>query len=294
MTDKSIRYIIVSIFFLQFFSCSPYSKEDNQQVLRIFAVNYPLAYFAERIGGKHVKVINLIPKGVDPAGWSPGKGDLDKIASCDLILLNGNGFASWVEHAELPSSKTVNTTQMVKDHYLSYRENKAMVPCTWIDFDMAKIQAGAVKKALVKRLPQYARDFENGFLKLYHDLNKLNKKMVLVSDKLPCDVLYLYAARPVYDYWANAYQLRLVNLDWTPGIDTKESQWHELNKLLETKPSNAILWEIHPPEEIRRKLQNDFDLQSVVFNPCVQKPDSGDFITVMNQNLDNLYEYSKY
>ena len=39
--------------------------------LTVYAVNYPLAYFAERIGGDDVVVHFPVPAGDDPAFWSP-------------------------------------------------------------------------------------------------------------------------------------------------------------------------------------------------------------------------------
>ena len=39
--------------------------------LQVFTVNYPLAYFAERIGGDHVEVHFPAPVDVDPAFWKP-------------------------------------------------------------------------------------------------------------------------------------------------------------------------------------------------------------------------------
>ena len=37
------------------------------QPLNIYTVNYPLAYFAERIAGDQAKVVFPAPPGVDPA-----------------------------------------------------------------------------------------------------------------------------------------------------------------------------------------------------------------------------------
>ena len=44
--------------------------------LYIYVVNYPLKYFAERIGGEHVKVEFPVPAGADPAYWNPDLADI--------------------------------------------------------------------------------------------------------------------------------------------------------------------------------------------------------------------------
>ena len=44
---------------------------DDDGKLSVYVVNYPLQYFAERIGGDRVQVTLPAPADVDPAYWSP-------------------------------------------------------------------------------------------------------------------------------------------------------------------------------------------------------------------------------
>ena len=80
--------------------------------LVIYTVNYPLAYFAERIGNDLVEVHFPAPTGEDPAFWSPDGDTIAAFQEADLILLNGAGYAKWVERAALPSSKVVNISTL--------------------------------------------------------------------------------------------------------------------------------------------------------------------------------------
>jgi len=77
--------------------------------------NYPLKYFAERIGGPHVKVILPVPSGQDPVYWTPTIADITAYQQSDLILLNGAGYAKWVKKVSLPRSKTVDTSRQLKE-----------------------------------------------------------------------------------------------------------------------------------------------------------------------------------
>jgi len=64
--------------------------------LNLYVVNYPLKYFAERIGGEHVKAVFSTPADVDPAYWNPDVVNVSAFQKADLILLNGAGYAKWV------------------------------------------------------------------------------------------------------------------------------------------------------------------------------------------------------
>jgi zinc transport system substrate-binding protein len=89
--------------------------------LEIITVNYPLAYFAERILGEHGNVSFPAPAGVDPAYWSPEPEIIAEYQQADLILLNGAGYAAWTANATLPRSRLVNTTAALTDQLISWR-----------------------------------------------------------------------------------------------------------------------------------------------------------------------------
>ena len=78
--------------------------------LLIYTVNYPLAYFAERIGGDSVEVVFPAPDGIDPAFWQPTTTDILGYQSADLILLNGAGYAKWLSRVSLPAAGLVDTS----------------------------------------------------------------------------------------------------------------------------------------------------------------------------------------
>ncbi|MCP5119336.1 MAG: zinc ABC transporter solute-binding protein, partial [bacterium] len=83
----------------------------------VYAVNYPLAYFAERIGGDLVEV--RLPA---PAGKEPGAEEVAAIQKADLILLQGSGYARWVDTVSLPLSRTVDTTAGFRERYIEIED----------------------------------------------------------------------------------------------------------------------------------------------------------------------------
>ena len=74
----------------------------------IAAVNYPLAYFAERLGGDAVEVLFPVPADRDPAFWRPKLAEIAAIQQADVIALNGAGYAGWTTKASLPRSRVAN------------------------------------------------------------------------------------------------------------------------------------------------------------------------------------------
>jgi len=74
---------------------------------------------------------------------------------------------------------------------------------------------------------------------------------------------------------------------WKPGVSLKNKDIDELKKGLRKYPSHLMIWEAKPLAASIQAL-NKMGLQSLVFNPAAKVPEQGDFMTVMNSNIDKL------
>jgi zinc transport system substrate-binding protein len=271
------------------------AKETDK--LKVFAVNYPLYYFAERIGGAHLDLIYPIPNDVDPAYWVPGQ-SLADIQSCDLILANGADYAKWMAKVSLPSSKVVNTSEADTSKYIRTEQGTThshggsgehvhadYAFTTWLDFNIAIDQAEAIKNALVKKRPEYADDYSANFEALKSELIDFDKAMIEIGANFQGQTLF--ASHPVYQYLAVAYGLNIISEHWEPGEMPSDEQWINFKSNLIEHPSNIMLWEGQPSEEVTSSLQ-ELGVTSVLFNPCGNKPFEGDFLSVMHDNINRL------
>jgi zinc transport system substrate-binding protein len=68
---------------------------------------YPLAEAAQRIGGDCVAVTDLTPPGVEPHDLELTPGDVEALASADVVLLMGGGFQPAVERGAATAEGTV-------------------------------------------------------------------------------------------------------------------------------------------------------------------------------------------
>ncbi len=70
----------------------------------IWASNYPLSFFAEKISGKPEIVIFPEIEG-DPAFWEPNTADILTMQQSDIILLNGATYEKWLTGVALPKRR---------------------------------------------------------------------------------------------------------------------------------------------------------------------------------------------
>jgi len=266
--------------------------------LKAYVVNYPLKYFAERIGGENVKVVFPAPGDVDPAYWIPDIATIAAYQQADLILLNGAGYAGWVAKVSLPRSKLVNTSKKFQDRIITIKgavthshgpggahAHEGAAFTTWIDFDLATLQARAIAKAFIRRKPDFRKKFEDNFAVLEKDLAALSREIQSTVSKNSSKPLV--ASHPVYDYFSRRYGLNIQSVHWEPDEIPDDRQWAELNSILKAHPAKWMIWEGQPGPIPVKKLKA-IGIESLVFDPCANKPVQGDFLSVMHRNVENL------
>ncbi len=266
--------------------------------LTIYTVNYPLAYFAERLAGDLAEVRFPAPPDVDPAFWKPGADVVAAYQRADLILLNGAGYAKWVDRASLPRSRLVDTSRAFADKYIQAptavthshgpggaHAHAGTAFTTWLDLSQAAQQAETIAQALIRKRPAAKDRISRNLAALKSDLLALDAR--IAETAAPSRDRPLLASHPVYQYLARRYGLNLRSVLWEPETVPNKQQWAELEHLLGEHRATWMLWEAEPAPESVERLRA-LGVQSVVFNPCANRPTTGDFLSVMRNNAGSL------
>ena len=156
---------------------------------------------------------------------------------------------------------------------------------TWIDPELAIKQYEEIKNSLIKILPDNNEVFDANFSSLKNDLIKVDNSLKDIFAKYSDKPLI--ASHPVYQYLQRRYQLNLKSVHWEPDEYPNPEKTLELIKILKEHPASIMIWEDETLPETTQKLQ-EMEIKSVVFNPCGNVPDNGDYLSVMNSNINNL------
>lgn len=288
-------------------SCSPRTVAPSQEKghptgrLQIAVANYPLAYFVERIGSLEVDVIYPVPADVDPAFWQPKDDEVARLQKADLIVMNGATYSKWAEKVTLPEDKVLDTSASFKDRFIQVKSavthshgkqgehsHDGTAFTTWLDFQQAIVQADAICSALQKLKPESIEMFALNFDLLKRDLLMLDSRMDAVSKKLAGQPIV--ASHPVYQYWARRYNLDLQAVLWEPEEVPTEAQMTDLKNILAGHPAKVMIWEGEPAPESVAKLKA-IGLAGVVFDPCGNKPEKGDWHEVMAADISALENF---
>lgn len=275
-------------------------QEDDRGPPSVCAVNYPLAYFAGRIAGDSVEVVLPVPGDIDPATWVPDADSITELQRADLVLLNGAGYEGWLQRATLPRSRLVDTSAAFADRLIPVvndvthshgptgdHSHAGTAFTTWLDCEFAIEHARAVLSALVRLRPENKAEYRERFAELERDLQELDSELKAVTVRIGDQPLLF--SHPVYQYLERRYSLNGRSLHWEPGEMPEEAQWRELSGMLSSNPAAWMIWEGTPHPEAVGRLEG-LGVKSVVFRPAGNKPASGDYMSVMQDNLRALQQ----
>lgn len=283
-------------------SCSGGGKDETVRSQAggkrtVYVVNYPLQYFAERIGGEHIDVVLPAGEDGDPAFWEPTPENIAAYQSADLILLNGAGYAKWVPKVSLPQSRMVDTSALFANALIDIEEavthshgpggehaHTGTAFTTWLDFSLAAEHVHAITNAFGQRWPEHADAFRDEANLLIAELEALDDGIgaMIAGDHQP-----VVASHPVYQYLARRYGVNLRSVVWEPKTVPTERQWAELQQILESHPAKWMMWEGVPNVESIARL-GAMGVGSIVFDPCGRRPEDGDFMSAMRDNVSAL------
>ncbi|KIN75007.1 Periplasmic solute binding protein [Sulfitobacter noctilucae] len=263
----------------------------------IATVNYPLAYFAERLVGDTADVLFPVPAGVDPSFWRPGIVEISAMQAADVIAFNGAGFATWTTKVSLSRSRIVDTSAGFSDHYISTEtithshgedgahSHTGTANYFWLDFSLAARQAETLAAGLIRRMPDAEASITLNLEALTNDLAALD------ASAKDLNALVAGAAaissHPRYQYFGRAYGLDITPMEWDANEAVTEEQWKNLEAVVAETGAKLFIWEATPAPEARARIK-DMGLVDIVFPPLSNRPASGDFLNGMITSVEQV------
>ena len=312
-TKQIINYLVLALLIIlgvgKLSSCSAPNSPSDSSILKpevsnnkptVYVTNYPLKYFGDRISRNKIIVKFPIPPDIDPAFWQPDSKIISQLQQGDLIFLNGATYEKWLDQVSLPESKLINTSSKFQDKYLPIKSaithshgpegehsHTDTAFTTWLNLQFALQQAETIRDALSQMMPSQQATFAANYGALEKDLLDLDRQLQSIVATKP-DQKFI-ASHPVYDYLKQRYGIKLESVHWEPEPYPTEEQWQQLQVILQKHPAQWMIWEGNPNQETVTKLKT-MGINSLVFAPVANTPDTGDFLSIMQQNIQNLQQ----
>jgi zinc transport system substrate-binding protein len=292
--------IIITAVFVTAFYAPQNKPEDNK--LEVVATFYPLAFFAQQIGGEEVTVKQLIPDNTEVHSWQPALADILAIDEADVILYNGVSLDHWFEDDVLPvidsSNKVIIETaagiQLLETGQANDHEHVGLYdPHTWISPFIAKQQAQNIYEALTQKDPANTDYYTERWQTLKTKFEELdNNYMSELSTKHKEDIFDSHAA---FGYLADRYGFKQygvigISADEQPSAST----YTNLVELMLEHETYVVYVDPVYVGESAQTLRNELerlsghDVQILKLYLMLGTIDGLDYCGQMEKNLENL------
>jgi zinc transport system substrate-binding protein len=222
------------------------------EALPVFVSILPQKYFVEQLAGDHVAVAVMVAPGANPATYEPKPRQMAALAAAKAYFAVGVPFeAVWLPRIQAanPRMRVVDTAAGIDkrpmaahahegggdhDHHHDARPQEVLDPHVWLSPPLVKIQARAIRDALVALDPIHQADYDAGLARFGEQIDGLDHELrETFAGRAGMGFMVFH---PAWGYFADAYGLEQIPIE----IEGKDPKPAQLQELIETARSRDI------------------------------------------------------
>jgi zinc transport system substrate-binding protein len=232
--------------------------------IKAFVSLLPMAYFVERVGGPNVEVSVLVGPGQDPHTFEPTPRLMAKLANARVLFKMGFPFEETIIKKIGSTFKNVEVVDLqqgirlrtmteeeaaaekaedehghghahgeVEDHERRH-EAGDLDQHTWLDPQLAKIQARTIAETLIRIDSVHKDQYEKNLKDFQADLDTMHQQ--LTKALAPVKGKSFFVFHPAYGYFGDAYGLKQIPVQ----IGGKEPTARQLARLIELAKEDGV------------------------------------------------------
>lgn len=281
-----------------FIGCTGNGGEVQAEKLQVAASIYPLAFFAEQIGGDLVDVTALVPQGLEPHDYEPSPNDLKSVYNADLVVFNGANLEPWMEDLELElaedSVELFEAATYVELIPLSDEENSEWDPHLWLDPIRAKMIVESLANTMAGLNSENAETYQNNAKVLMAELDKLNEDFMMELALMSCSAREFVTAHEAFAYLAERYGLTMIPISGiNPQDEPSIKELEEISKVVDEHGLTTIYIETLVSSAYAETISEETGATLMVLNPlegltAADVAAGENYFSIMRRNFGNL------
>jgi zinc transport system substrate-binding protein len=255
---KGIVIAILLVFVAWWAGVPAHAQNKPAGKVKAFVSILPAAYFVERVGGPNVEVSVLVGPGQDPHTFEPTPKLMAKLANAQVLFKMGFPFEETLIKKVGSSFKNVEVVDLqqgIKLRAMTEEESEAeeaehghgeaeehgheheageMDQHSWLDPQLAKVQAKTIADTLIRLDPSRKDQYEKNLEGFQADLDAIHEQ--LKKALAPVKGKSFFVFHPAYGYFGDAYGLKQVPVQ----IGGKEPTARQLARLIELAKEDGV------------------------------------------------------
>ncbi len=290
------------------------SQGTTSTTLSVAATFYPLAHFAQMVGGADVHVTQITPGGVEPHDFEPSPQDLAAVERSKVFLLQGNGFDAWAERLLQDLQANGVHTLTVTDHFSllpaqqegagaaassqagsgsgTVTGNAMGDPHLWLDPGNAQRIVEMIRDTLSDVDPAHAEDYRRNTVAYLKDLRRLDA--AYTSGLKSCREHEIVTSHNAFSYLGKRYGFTIRSIaGLSPEDEPSPRRMADIVQEAKTHGIKVIFFETLVPAKLSQAIAGEIGARTAVLTPIEglteDEQNAGKtYVSLMMENLEQL------
>jgi ABC-type Zn uptake system ZnuABC Zn-binding protein ZnuA len=267
--------------------------------IKVVTTTTILADLVGQVGGSHVQVDSLVPKGGEVHTFDPSPSDVRRLAQADVVFMNGLGLDDWLGKLVADAGTKAPVIRLGEGlpgvTYLTgdSKGGSTVNPHLWLDISKATKYATRIGEALASADPANATAFRDGAAAYGRTLAALDTETRARMATIPAANRTVISFHDAFPYFAAAYGL---TIDGTivdaPGQDPSAAQIGNLVGVVRDKGIKAIFAEAQFSEDLARTIAGETGARVVssLYTDSLGDAPKDTYVGMMRWNVDRVLE----
>ncbi|HVM17416.1 MAG TPA: zinc ABC transporter substrate-binding protein [Gaiellaceae bacterium] len=268
-------------------------EAEASETTSVAAAFYPLAFAAERVGGRGVDVRNLTPPGAEPHDVELSARDVERIRAAGVVLYLGGGFQPALERAVAGADgTTVDLLEAVEllplSHGHAHGEEEAeatLDPHVWLD---------PLRYAAIVREIGIVLDARSRAEELAAELRGLDREFR--EGLADCARREIVTSHAAFGYLADRYELEQIAIaGLSPEAEPSARDLERIVEEVREHRATTVFAETLVSPRVAETVAREAGARTAVLNPLEgltadERARGDDYFDVMRANLETLRE----
>lgn len=274
---------------------SPTGSSDDDAI-DVVTTTTVFADMVQQVGGAHVRVTSLVPKGGDVHTFEPKPADVQTVARAKLLVMNGLGLDDWLE--KTITNASVGGTPLLKlgagltdIELLSGEDPGTMNPHLWMDVAYGERYVDEIATGLQEVDATNAADYRAGATAYKARLATLDATIRAKVGTIPEADRKLVTFHDAFPYYARAYGITIVGTAVAaPGQDPTAAYTARLIEDIRSSGVKAIFSEDQFPTKLVDQLAAETGAKVVanLYDDSVGDPPLDSYEAIIGWDTDQL------
>jgi ABC-type Zn uptake system ZnuABC Zn-binding protein ZnuA len=257
-----------------------------------------LADLVAQVGGTHVRVSSLVPKGGEVHTFDPTPADVQRIVEAAIVVRNGLGLDDWLDVLVRDAGTDATVVELGEDlpetTYLEGDGGPGSVnPHVWMDASNAERYVDRIEAALAAADPAHAAAYRANADAYRSELVALDGEIRSRLAAIPAQDRVVVSFHDAFPYYARAYGLSIVGtvVD-APGQDPSAGSIADLIATMRANGVRAIFAEAQFSDSLVKAIASDTGttLVTSLYDDSLGDPPVDSYAGLMRWDTDRVVE----